>query len=40
MDGLQFGRHHQLAADDAWLIGKALAIASLGADRLSSFYWP
>ena len=37
MDGLQFGRHHQPATDDAWLIGKALAIASLGTEFLSSF---
>ena len=37
MDRLQFGWHHQLAAHDARLIGKALAIASLRAVRRSSF---
>jgi hypothetical protein len=37
MDGLQFGWHHHLAADDARLVGKALAIASLDTGLLSSF---
>ncbi len=37
MNLLQLRRHHQLAADDAGLIGKVLAIASMGADWLSSF---
>jgi hypothetical protein len=36
MYGLQLGRHHQLAANDARLIGEALAIPSLGAGRLST----
>jgi hypothetical protein len=30
MDGLKFGRHEELAADEARLIREALAIASLG----------
>jgi hypothetical protein len=37
MDRLQFGRHQQPAANDARLIGKALAVSSLGAELLSSF---
>ena len=35
MDQLQFGRHDQLAADNAGFIGEALTISSLGAGLLS-----
>jgi len=35
MDGLQFGRHQELAANYARLIRKALAVPSLGTDLLS-----
>jgi hypothetical protein len=35
MDGLQFGRHQELAANYAGLIRKALAVPSLGTDLLS-----
>ena len=37
MDCLQLGRHEQLAANNAGLIGKALAISSWGAGLRSSF---
>ena len=37
MNPLQIRWHHQLAADNHGLVGKTLAIASLGANRLSSF---
>jgi hypothetical protein len=37
MDRLQSGRHQQLAANHARLIGDAPAIPSLGAELLSSF---
>ena len=37
MNGLQFGRHSELAANDARLIGEASAIPPLAAGLLSSF---
>ena len=36
MDQLQFGRHDQLAANNAGFIGEALTISSLGAGLLST----